>query len=79
METEELQTEIAKVTWYHSIPLDEGIVTPGVDNSSLRLPKIHLPQDLRGKSVLDVGAWDGFFSFEAERRGAERVLATESF
>ncbi len=29
--------------------------------------------------MLDVGAWDGFFSFEAERRGAERVLATDSF
>jgi tRNA (mo5U34)-methyltransferase len=29
--------------------------------------------------VLDVGAWDGFFSFEAERRGAARVLATDSF
>ncbi len=27
--------------------------------------------------MLDVGAWDGFFSFEAERRGAERVLATD--
>jgi tRNA (mo5U34)-methyltransferase len=30
-------------------------------------------------TVLDVGAWDGFFSFEAERRGAARVLATDSF
>ena len=30
-------------------------------------------------SVLDVGAWDGFFSFEAERRGAARVLAIDSF
>jgi len=29
--------------------------------------------------VLDVGAWDGFFSFEAERRGAARVLATDDF
>ena len=29
--------------------------------------------------MLDVGAWDGFFSFEAERRGAARVLSTDSF
>jgi tRNA (mo5U34)-methyltransferase len=34
---------------------------------------------LAGKSVLDVGAWDGFYSFEAARRGAKRVLATDSF
>ena len=79
MDTEQLQTEIAKVNWYHSIPLGQSVVTPGVDDSSLRLPKIHIPEDLRGKTVLDVGAWDGFFSFEAERRGAEHVLATDSF
>lgn len=30
-----------------------------------------------GKTVLDVGAWDGFFSFEAERLGAGKVLATD--
>jgi tRNA (mo5U34)-methyltransferase len=34
---------------------------------------------LAGKSVLDIGAWDGAFAFEAERRGARRVLATDHF
>jgi tRNA (mo5U34)-methyltransferase len=43
------------------------------------LPNLGLPERLDGKTVLDVGAWDGFFSFEAERRGAARVLATDSF
>jgi len=38
-----------------------------------------MPENLAGKTVLDVGAWDGFFSFESERRRAERVLATDSF
>jgi tRNA (mo5U34)-methyltransferase len=38
-----------------------------------------LPASLEGRTVLDIGAWDGFFSFEAERRGAARVLATDSF
>jgi tRNA (mo5U34)-methyltransferase len=32
-----------------------------------------LPEDLSGKRVLDVGAWDGWFSFECERRGAQVV------
>ena len=36
---------------------------------------LHLPASLAGLSVLDIGAWDGFFSFEAERRGAARVVA----
>lgn len=38
-----------------------------------------LPENLAGLRVLDVGAWDGFFSFEAERRGAAQVLATDSW
>jgi tRNA (mo5U34)-methyltransferase len=33
--------------------------------------------DLRGKSVLDIGAFGGWFSFEAERRGAAHVTALE--
>jgi tRNA (mo5U34)-methyltransferase len=37
--------------------------------------RIGLPASLGGLSVLDIGAWDGFFSFEAERRGARRVVA----
>jgi tRNA (mo5U34)-methyltransferase len=74
-----LGSEVSKVNWYHSIPLGDGVVTPGVDDTPSRLSKIHMPDDLSGKTVLDVGAWDGFFSFEAERRGASRVLATDSF
>jgi tRNA (mo5U34)-methyltransferase len=79
MGTERLDADIAKVNWYHTIPLGNGVVTPGVDDTPGRLRKIRLPDDLSGKSVLDVGAWDGFFSFEAERRGAARVLATDSY
>ena len=29
--------------------------------------------------VDDIGAWDGFFSFEAERRGAARVVASDFY
>jgi tRNA (mo5U34)-methyltransferase len=30
-------------------------------------------------TVLDIGAWDGFFSFECERRGAARVVAADYY
>ncbi len=76
---ETLKREVAAITWWHTIDLGKGIVTPGLDPTPARLPEIRLPEDLAGLSVLDVGAWDGFFSFEAERRGAKRVLATDSF
>ena len=74
-----VKKEIAGVNWYHQIDLGDGIVTPGVDDSASRMAPLELPADLRGKSVLDIGAWDGVFSFEAERRGASRVLATDSY
>src|SRR5262249_24312229 len=36
---------------------------------------VGLPVDLRGKRVLDIGAWHGCFSFECERRGASEGVA----
>jgi len=73
-----LADRVAAIDWFHSIELAPGLVTPGRDDTSARLDVLRLP-DLQGQTVLDVGAWDGFFSFEAERRGAARVLATDSF
>jgi tRNA (mo5U34)-methyltransferase len=54
------------------------MVTPGPDRSAEKLGWLHLP-DLRDKSVLDVGAYDGYFSFAAERLGASRVVAADSY
>lgn len=76
---ERLRDEVRQIKWYHRIDLGSGVVTPGVVNNSKTLARLSLPQDLTGKTVLDVGAWDGFYSFEAERRGAARVLATDSY
>jgi tRNA (mo5U34)-methyltransferase len=74
-----LEQEASKVEWFHRIDLGHGVISPGQDNSQSKLATFGIPEDLRGWSVLDVGAWDGFFSFEAERRGAAPVLATDYF
>ena len=79
MTREELLPRVAAINWFHSIDLGQGVVTPGRDDSARKLKYIHLPESLAGKTVLDIGAWDGFFSFAAERRGAKRVLATDYF
>jgi tRNA (mo5U34)-methyltransferase len=76
---EQLKSGAEQIRWYHTIDLGHGIRTKGVDNTPARLHRIALPRSLEGQTVLDVGAWDGFFSFEAERRGAKRVLATDHF
>lgn len=76
---DDLGAQVREIGWYHQIELPGGIVTPGVNKSAFALSRLDLPKSLAGKSVLDVGAWDGFYSFEAVRRGAARVLATDSF
>jgi len=64
--------------WWHAIDLGE-VVTPGTKTPAIleaELAGLRLP-DLRGRTVLDIGAWDGFYSFAAERAGASRVVALD--
>lgn len=76
---EERLAAVAAVPWFHRIDLGDGIVTPGRDDSPRKLAEIRMPADLTGKTVLDIGAYDGFFSFEAERRGAARVVSIDNW
>ena len=74
-----LMDDINQINWWHRIDLGNGITTPGRDDSPTKLEQIKLPENLNGLSVLDIGAWDGFFSFECERRGANRVVALDKY
>ncbi len=78
----ELLKRIENHKWYHEFDFGEGIVTKSVLPASFKrtweatenlLDKV----DFRGKSVLDIGCWDGYWSFYAERKGASYVLATD--
>src|SRR5580700_5515945 len=73
-------SELAELGYYHSIELPDGRIVPGfqsIETQRERIARYPIPQDLRGKRVLDIGAWDGWFSFEMERRGAT-VVAVDS-
>jgi tRNA (mo5U34)-methyltransferase len=74
-----LQARVDAIRWYHSMELAPGVRTGGMNDPIAGLARLDLPADLSGRTVLDVGAWDGAYSFEMERRGAQRVLATDSF
>lgn len=75
----DLQARVDALPWFHTMDLGDGVRTNGTYDPSRRLAERHLPSRLDGRTVLDVGAWDGFHSFEAERRGAARVVAADSF
>jgi tRNA (mo5U34)-methyltransferase len=63
--------------WYHRIELAPGVFTPGANDSGKFLALLELPHDLSGKRVLDLGTRDGYFAFEAERRGAAEIIAID--
>jgi tRNA (mo5U34)-methyltransferase len=63
--------------WYHKIELPGGIITPGW--APIDAAKYAIPDDLTGKRVLDIGAWDGYWTWEALKRGAAEVVAIDDF
>ncbi|CAN5559101.1 hypothetical protein BH20ACI3_BH20ACI3_18560 [soil metagenome] len=88
MTREEIVAELRRLEpWFHAIDLGDGISTK--IRSVMGEPVNHpygpwqsiqkcLPEDLSGKSVLDVGCNAGFYSFEAKRRGAAHVLGLDA-
>jgi tRNA (mo5U34)-methyltransferase len=70
----------AEPYWFQKIELSPGYYSPGWSDAALdKLPYFGFPEDLTGKRVLDIGCAEGFFSFEAERRGAREVIGIDSF
>ena len=64
--------------WFHTFALAPGIYTPGIARDhGYRLAVLGADR-FAGRSVLDVGAFDGFYSFLAEARGARRVVAVDN-
>lgn len=71
--------EIKKVSyWRHRIKLPFGPETPGRIGQEL-ISRLNLPKDMSGKTLLDIGTFDGLCAFEAESRNASRVLAIDTW
>jgi 2-polyprenyl-3-methyl-5-hydroxy-6-metoxy-1,4-benzoquinol methylase len=74
-----IEEMIEGIDWYQKIPLGADLYTPGeATDTEAKLPMLELPEDMTGKSLLDIGCNEGFFAFEAERRGASPVLAVDA-
>src|SRR3954468_19899801 len=70
-------------TWFHNLHLGEVQTAPDhflgdYPSFKWRTFAHAIPQDLSGKSVLDIGCNAGFYSLEMKRRGASRVVGIDS-
>jgi tRNA (mo5U34)-methyltransferase len=85
MHRDELEKRVASISWYHEFDFPNGLKArsqaPDVAGRRAvwafirhQLDKI----DFAGKTVLDIGCWDGMWSFYAEQRRAGHVLATDN-
>jgi hypothetical protein len=66
----DLSAQVQALGWYHTIDLGGGLVTPGAYDHRPYVGAYGFPRDLHGRTALDVGASNGFFTFDLERRGA---------
>ncbi len=69
--------------WFHNMELGGVWTAPDHFLGNYPAEKFrrfapHLPKDLSGKAVLDIGCNAGFYSIEMKRRGADRVVAIDS-
>jgi tRNA (mo5U34)-methyltransferase len=69
--------------WFHNIDLAGVLTAP--DHFLGDYPQVHwqtfehaLPDDLHGRTVLDVGCNAGFFAIKLKQRGAARVVGIDS-
>ena len=65
--------------WRQTIDFGDGLFSPGKEKDTFTKPDRWglTPELFNKKSVLDIGAWDGFLSFEAEKNGASKVVALD--
>ncbi|MBA2546804.1 MAG: methyltransferase domain-containing protein [Solirubrobacterales bacterium] len=73
----ELSEHIKEISWYHTIELAPGVVTPGTFDLRDQIDGYGLPERLDGMRALDIGTQNGFWAFEMERRGAAEVVALD--
>ncbi len=78
IDPDELQAKADAIEWFHTIDLGNGVHTRGQSDPTKIVRTDFLPE-FAGRTVLDIGAWDGYYSFLAERQGAARVVALDHY
>lgn len=71
LEPDRARRLIAGKPWHHDFEVVPGVRTGGSYDPTTLWGELELPADLTGLRLADVGASNGFFSFEARKRGAQ--------
>ncbi|MDA8155293.1 MAG: TIGR04290 family methyltransferase [Actinomycetota bacterium] len=80
----QLEAEVRRLgEWFHNMDLAGVQTAPGHflgDYPSVKWQRFahSIPDDLTGKTVLDIGCNAGFYSIEMKKRGASRVLGIDN-
>jgi tRNA (mo5U34)-methyltransferase len=84
LSADEIRTRVEELgPWFHNLNLDGVSTAPGHflgDYPAVKWRQFaaQVPDDLSGRTVLDIGCNAGFYSLEMKRRGAERVVGIDS-
>jgi tRNA (mo5U34)-methyltransferase len=80
-ETEDVKKTVEKLgPWYHNVKIHPVMTNPALGDhpaSRWRILEPFVPQNLSGKSVLDIGCNAGYFSLQMKTRGASRVVGID--
>ena len=84
MNTDQIRRRVAELgQWFHN--LDLGGVKTAPDHFLGDYPSVKwerfskaLPENLKGKTVLDVGCNGGFYSIKMKQRGASQVVGIDT-
>ncbi|MBI3021863.1 MAG: methyltransferase domain-containing protein [Candidatus Omnitrophica bacterium] len=76
LSNEEKQSLIDAFYWYQTIQFSDGLKSRGTVDHAEAFAKYGFPS-VAGRTVLDVGASEGYFAFAFERLGAQKVVAVD--
>jgi tRNA (mo5U34)-methyltransferase len=65
-----IQQRINSVSWWHPLQFRQFKVKSHTQGWKLK----YMPKTCKGKTVLDIGCKDGLYGFDAENKGAKRVV-----
>lgn len=66
-----------ELTWWHTITFPDGYKTKGVHDYDTSVGDRYLFPNVKGKTVLDIGTFDGYWAARAMKEGAKECVSID--